>query len=29
MGDELGATKGAKLGRHESEPIVEEYDEMI
>ena len=28
MGDELGAPKGARLGRQESESIVEEYDEM-
>jgi len=29
MGDELGAPKGGRIGRRESEPIVEEYDEMI
>ena len=29
MGDELGAPKGGRIGRRESEHIVEEYDEMI
>ena len=28
MGEELGAPKGARVGRRESVPIVEEYDEM-